>query len=245
MYIKDILTDNTSVRPAFFLNDNYQNIYKKTEKIVVALFMLTDMSTDVSNVCNDTRDIGKKTLLKVTELLLQERMLSIQEITSCIALFTQMRSFLQIIAAVRIVRTDLVEVLVHEIDAVVQHIMTLSKRTNDLLVRVEQPLYVSTAPRTQKSSQNISAGTQSSRSPRLFAKEDVSVKEGKGEGDNRRERIVDIIRTKGHVSIKDISDTITSYSEKTIQRELIQLIKDNIIKKEGERRWSKYSIVNP
>lgn len=43
-------------------------------------------------------------------------------------------------------------------------------------------------------------------------------------------------------SIKDIARVVPGYSEKTIQRELAALIEQGLIKKEGERRWSLYTL---
>lgn len=63
---------------------------------------------------------------------------------------------------------------------------------------------------------------------------------------NRREyrekAIIDLIKMRQKVSIKDISKSIKGCSEKTIQRKLVSLIKAGIIKKDGERRWSKYTM---
>ena len=42
--------------------------------------------------------------------------------------------------------------------------------------------------------------------------------------------------------IKDVSPLIKGCSEKTIQRELLSMVKSGILKKEGEKRWSKYSL---
>ncbi|MCK5059977.1 MAG: hypothetical protein KAR00_02425 [Candidatus Pacebacteria bacterium] len=58
---------------------------------------------------------------------------------------------------------------------------------------------------------------------------------------NRVESILDIIKIKKKVTIKDISLIIKDCSEKTIQRELGSLLKKGIIQREGERRWSTYS----
>jgi len=58
----------------------------------------------------------------------------------------------------------------------------------------------------------------------------------------RQTKIVSIIKDKGSVGIKDIANQILDCSEKTIQRELIAMLDGGIIKKEGERRWSTYSI---
>ncbi len=59
---------------------------------------------------------------------------------------------------------------------------------------------------------------------------------------DRRAAILSVIQNKKKVSIKDISTLIRTVSEKTIQRELTALITEGIVRKEGERRWSTYSL---
>lgn len=59
---------------------------------------------------------------------------------------------------------------------------------------------------------------------------------------DRRQSIMSVIKNKQRASIKDISTLIRGVSEKTIQRELSSLIGEGLVKKEGERRWSTYSL---
>lgn len=59
---------------------------------------------------------------------------------------------------------------------------------------------------------------------------------------NRQEAIINVLKTKSNVTIKDLSKVIKDCSEKTIQRELIELVDKGVVKKEGERRWSRYSL---
>lgn len=59
---------------------------------------------------------------------------------------------------------------------------------------------------------------------------------------SRRETVLRLIREKGEVNIKDIVTHISGCSEKTIQRELATLVDANILKRTGERRWSRYSM---
>jgi len=59
---------------------------------------------------------------------------------------------------------------------------------------------------------------------------------------DRRDAILSVIRNKGTASIKDISTLIRGVSEKTIQRELSACINSGIVQKQGERRWSTYSL---
>ena len=59
---------------------------------------------------------------------------------------------------------------------------------------------------------------------------------------DRREAVLSVIKNNGKASIKDISTLIRGVSEKTIQRELLALIAAGKVLKQGERRWSTYSL---
>ncbi len=59
---------------------------------------------------------------------------------------------------------------------------------------------------------------------------------------NRQNTILSLIKKKKEVTIKDIAVVIKDCSEKTIQRELNTFISLGVLKRSGERRWSKYSL---
>jgi predicted HTH transcriptional regulator len=59
---------------------------------------------------------------------------------------------------------------------------------------------------------------------------------------DRAERIKTVLEAKPQATIKDVAEVITDVSEKTIQRELNSLIEKGQVIREGERRWSKYSV---
>jgi DNA-binding HxlR family transcriptional regulator len=61
--------------------------------------------------------------------------------------------------------------------------------------------------------------------------------------EDRRTLVLDTLRRGGKLGIKDISIQVVGFSEKTVQRELINLVNEGIIRKEGEKRWSKYSLI--
>lgn len=58
----------------------------------------------------------------------------------------------------------------------------------------------------------------------------------------RRNEILKLIKDKKEVTIKDISSIISNCSEKTIQRELLTLVGQGVLKRIGEKRWSKYML---
>ena len=77
---------------------------------------------------------------------------------------------------------------------------------------------------------------------RLVGKGHIKDTESTGGIKDRRDAILSVIKDKGKASIKDISTHIRTVSEKTIQRELSALITLGIVSKQGERRWSTYSL---
>ena len=61
--------------------------------------------------------------------------------------------------------------------------------------------------------------------------------------DSRQEAIIQAVRVKKEVSIKDLVAVVKGCSEKTIQRELTFLVNAGIVSKTGERRWSRYTLI--
>ncbi len=60
----------------------------------------------------------------------------------------------------------------------------------------------------------------------------------------RRSAVIKLVKKKGSVSIKDISEAIKDCGVKTLQRELVSLVGEGVLKKEGERRWSTYTLAS-
>ncbi|OHA92378.1 MAG: hypothetical protein A3J09_02835 [Candidatus Zambryskibacteria bacterium RIFCSPLOWO2_02_FULL_51_21] len=65
----------------------------------------------------------------------------------------------------------------------------------------------------------------------------VSVKKN-----SRQSIIIALLKRKKEIMIKDVSPLIEGCSEKTIQRELLSMVAQGILKKTGEKRWSRYSL---
>lgn len=59
----------------------------------------------------------------------------------------------------------------------------------------------------------------------------------------RHDAVLNIVREKKQVSIKDVVQAVPGYSEKTIQRELLALVSAGLVRRVGERRWSTYVLV--
>jgi len=60
--------------------------------------------------------------------------------------------------------------------------------------------------------------------------------------DKRQQTIIALVKKHRILTIKGFTGVIKGCSEKTIQRELLALVANGVLKKEGERRWSTYSL---
>jgi len=63
----------------------------------------------------------------------------------------------------------------------------------------------------------------------------------KGQSD-RATRILDILASGNALGIREISLNLPEYSEKMIQRELATLVQSGLVRKSGAKRWSQYSL---
>lgn len=77
--------------------------------------------------------------------------------------------------------------------------------------------------------------SSSEANPSTDSKEDLKRR-------NRQNTILTLIRKKKELTIKDIVEVIKDCGEKTIQRELNSFIAVGTLKRIGVRRWSKYSL---
>jgi len=145
-------------------------------------------------------------------------------------------SKLKVAAVVGLIAPDVLHLLSSEIDGVLRGLNKYLVRTSafdDLNYRVAAPARENAArPRSVPE-----------RGP--VGKAEASEGEGQVSSidNDRRDRIKVVLGAKGEATIKDIADIINDVSSKTIQRELNAMIEDNLVKRHGERRWSKYSLV--
>jgi hypothetical protein len=61
---------------------------------------------------------------------------------------------------------------------------------------------------------------------------------------SRQSIIINLLKRKKEIMIKDVSPLIDGVSEKTIQRELLAMVQAGILNKTGEKRWSRYTLAD-
>jgi len=234
MDTKDILKATDSTRRLVQDEEYYRHIFKKTEKIVSVVFYIvynletnSRTQTQVEDILNSARAVHDAIL----QSLQMRTHVAEDTIRASAHALIALESKLRVAQVSGLISPEVMHVLAGEIDSVLRGMNKYLKSTNafdDMEYRVGTTNDDAvTRPRSRATATtHKTLDTGSSSSPL-----------------DRRERIKTVLDAKGDSTIKDISEIITDCSEKTIQRELNSLIEDNVVKRQGERRWSKYSLL--
>lgn len=229
----------------------YNNVFKKSEKASsVILYILSFSKTDSEKSLIEI-NLEKKSL-KLHEVSLQCLSCHQSATTELLSLklaLLELQSTLELAVAARKVAPDLSVPVMEQIDGIlrylVNHHLTDGREALDLDITDIEPIQNKPvanvrAPRT----------TTAANQPRRASR--VRVPAGDISSDaymvysqltDRAERIKTVLEAKPQATVKDISEIVTDVSEKTIQRELNSLIEKGQVMREGERRWSRYSVV--
>lgn len=226
-HFKDMDNNESFTKLGFFSGEPYlKQIFKKTEKIVAALYL-------VSNLIKDNEPIKWK--LREKSMTFMSAALSLNDEQSFEKDF-----------AIRAIFSDALEILS---TLSLAHMGGLLSSMNYEIIRSEIEK-VTTLLKDNLIKERESKGYVLSES---FFKEELvlskktetpikDISQPLIKKNNRQDLIINLLKTKSNLTIKDVAQVITDCSEKTIQRELISLVEKGLVIREGERRWSRYSL---
>lgn len=256
--------DTQSKNIVVFENNSYLTfLYKKTEKITTALYMITNILSNEEPLKWRLRD-------KSTSLLSDILCLSNDAPSSRVYVQQQIRTnVIEIMSLLEIVfRSGGISemnftVLKREYESL---ILTLDEATKTHTQSLfSSDFFEVTAPSHGKDERH-KRGDSSVSQERLesspvvmetlnksaIQKGDVKDKttykkrrpfaQAQFRSKNRREVILGVVRSGQGITIKDVTPLIEGCSEKTIQRELLAMVDEGLLKREGKKRWSTYSL---
>lgn len=222
-------------------SDYYSYVFKRVEKIVSVVFYVLShtnhkdsVETHLSQIKNralHTHEVSLNTLMNQRHEA-EEGVRSLQY-----ALFG-LESTLRVAEAATVIPTDIFTMLIEQIDGVQRYMQNHYLKESGLsLTAVSEVKSVkrstpTAVPQRRPRKVQIPAGDISSDAYFVYS-----------QLTDRAERIKTVLEAKPQATIKDIAEIITDVSEKTIQRELNSLIEKGQVFREGERRWSRYSVV--
>lgn len=228
-------------------SEYFNNVFKRTEKIISVLFYILAHLEDKK----DSKvhiDILKDRALYVHEVSLQTLRLQPQDVVEGLREFqytlVSLESTLRIAEAAAVLPQNINQMLFEQLLTIERYLTNhyIKEEGIDLSEQARLPEY------KQRKANQSADKLREVLTPRRKA---VQIPAGDISSDayfvyskltDRAERIKTVLEAKPHATIKDISEIITDVSEKTIQRELNSLIEKGQVLREGERRWSRYSV---
>ena len=243
--------------------------YKKTNKLITALYMVTDIIDITEPIRTKLRFLGAEIISDINALNYSKRTDITINITKKI---TEIITFLDIVHALAMVSAMNSSILKKEF---IELKRSLEEGNNNSVWLEEFLMKDMPADPTQTQNKNpVRLGVQNSGSLMKVLKDmDVSnrntmsdrlsfmsdnkntvqknVLNKRSETDmvkkERRFEIVNIIKmNNGQATITDIKNSakgvLKTCGEKTLQRELVAMVADGVLKKEGDKRWSKYKL---
>ncbi len=234
-------------------------LYKKSEKISKAFFMLTQHIEDSQSIKVKLRE-GALSLLDKSQMFLLSPRLNEDILKEVVLNVMKLISLSDIGLSSKFVSEANYQIISKQlhiyISEVTEYVSSTYKDNNlipstlfDVAFIDQQPVVSQIENKEVEVliNKEISKGQtpQIKSSPNLMQKnpapqvvEVTNIKET----NSRQDLITETIRQRGELSIKDLTDVIKGCSEKTIQRELVSLVNSGVLLKTGERRWSRYSL---
>ncbi len=246
---------------------------KKTEKLVTALYMVTDCMDSGDALKGKLRELGVELMSEVHTLVLSrtaEKHLSASHLVTTIS---QIISLVNIASTIGFVSDMNARILQKEFTLLSDEIAKFKEHNSpsgssnkegaiipqdgftidDSALEVALPVYKEKTLLPSRFWQDNSKGQvkNSVRPIQTYGQNRVEQRVNNiisqvisktfiDNKEDRKNKILILIKDKKQVSIKDISVAFSDCSEKTIQRELNDLVSKGQIKKVGEKRWSRY-----
>ena len=254
-YIKDTSSVSTSLANPWQDSNPH---YIKSNKLITALYMVTDTMDKEEPIRLKLRTLGVEILSDIISLSKGTS----ENVSGRIA---EILSFLNIANDIGMVSKMNCSILIKEFTGLKQSIQEL---------KTESHLWLEEFIKTSASDEGRTSTKMEEDRPSLSLNKGQSTRIGVQKGSTlmqaldkvegakstnfdvikkeRRESIINIIKAcpssggdkPSGVSIKDISSSLLAQGQntgkKTLQRELVSMVKDNVLKKTGEKRWSQY-----
>lgn len=225
-----------------FFNSDYHFFYvfKKTEKIAQAVYLITDHIKDSEPV----KIRLKEESLDLLEISLGLNSIDIVEKKSLVNSFFStimgLTSFINIASISGLISRNNIDIISLEINKLVEYMK--ENIDTDLYKKgliLSSDFFSVDSAFPDKGRLSIKPKTHSPQTNTAPSTERDSIKVTKN---TRQKNIMDLLKKESDLTIKDFVKVIDNCSEKTIQRELLSLVEKGMIKKDGERRWSRYSL---
>lgn len=249
----EVFDINRQANP-FGANSVLANVYRKAERVALAVHLVTNSAPETASVKNSVRSQSQEVLL---HLLTLPHGFYKKDSSAFIALTAKIRSVLSLL--------DICHIEGH---VSLDHVQLIKRAYIDMLTFLSTSTTEGSAHTTILTTQDLVSSqgnkghSRTDKGQIKDTKEIVAIKDTKETKNikkdhsqkrqtplaqkkvmtNRRMSVIDILSVHPHATLQDLLQKFPGVSGKTIQRELLKLIDDGVVTKEGERRWTTYQL---
>ncbi len=254
---------------SFFKKDrNFVFAHQKIEKLVAVLYMLTNNFRDEEPSKWNLRKLGMKLLNSNITLKDSEGKIAEVNCNMIREIILEVVSLLEIASFAGLVSPMNLEVLKREFHDLLSYLNKILREKEKNGFRINEDFFqyddIPNENPEERMQHKVSKNNASDKylndpSPIkdktnvLYEERSDSALDGEGKShtlkdfstvavkkNKRQSIIIALLKRKKEIMIKDVTEVIHDCSEKTIQRELLSLVDQGLLKKEGERRWTRY-----
>lgn len=244
-------------------------IFKKTERLVSAIYLITSFLSDSEPIKWKLRDTATRLLSHSINLSSQGHHNRVDKMNNFTIESFEIISFLEICNFSGILSPMNCNIIRFEIEKIIELVELRERglRAKFLLSKSffeTEESYPSNNTKLDHTIESLNEKDNTKTKDQIFNENLVSeINSHKGhiltkdinktpiskghivkDKNQRYEVIINLLKKTKEINVKDVSGIISDCSEKTIQRELLSLVEKGVLKKEGERRWSKYSLAS-
>ncbi len=243
--------DSHTVRTnPFGENRAAERAYRRAERICAALYLLTNHISETESIREAVRTSAHQLLGEVLPLRDAMRSPQSHAVQTLQTSIRHLISLVRILAISGFVSTQNAGTMIEALDEL-GNFLSASQRSilsenitisREELMDVHAPS-VTHRPTSVRSIRDTREVTVIKDTTAITDITDVSNKASEDKSMSVRiQSILEILRVGGSLGIKDIAANLPEYSEKMIQRELLELAAKGKIRKIGLKRWSKYTL---
>ena len=245
------------------------SINKKTEKLVTALYMVTDCMDTDDALKGKLRLLGVELLSDIYKFATLSPLDKYNRVPVCLTRIYEILSFIEIAYTIGFISEMNTSILKKEFEGLATNLKSRQSKDKHFTFTLNSKMFetpeIPAGFNNKKTQIQSEYSIKDKRTPfntMSFINNNSPLANNNNfnhtrnttslsDREDRNKRIVSIIKdkivfpeNKDGVSIKDISLAFTDCSEKTIQRDLNTLVSKGELKKIGSKRWSRYAIVS-
>jgi len=232
----------------FGANRSGERLYRRAERLVAALHILTNHIVDSEPLRLHVREESLKLFPEILAIRDDMRAFGSPKAGNLEASVRNLISLVKMLAVATFISTQNADAVIGALDELGNYLSASSRTPIAESVRFLKEDLLNVRESSEEFIKNITdvSKVKDNRILKDSEGQVTRVHYNSGSTDTvnvRSEKILSILRTQGEQGIRDIASNVPEYSEKMVQRELMRLVMSGKVKKAGFKRWSRYSLV--